>query len=187
MLNSTQCVFKPEDSRVTCRIMMENIECPAVIDTVVLGPKFERRLSVFGMSIMRMEKSIERVRYWLHPRKMDNSSYLPHSMKHPESGKEIDIVVGCGERWEDVAGLRITDCKCFERLVRMFDESSLRPHIARLETMPTIVQEVPLFGEILVLDKAVQKRWLWGYGWGGYYGWGWAGYPYYGYGWGWGK
>ena len=59
--------------------------------------------------------------------------------------------------------------------------------MARLETEPTVVQEVPLIGEVLVLDKHVQKRWLWGYGWGlGAWGWGGWGFPMGGLGW-WGK
>ena len=46
---------------------------------------------------------------------------------------------------------------------------------SELEVKPT----VPLVGEVLVLDKEVSKRWLWGYGWGlGYGGWGYGGLGY---------
>jgi len=189
IFNSSQCIFKPEEKVVSCRRAAETVECPAVCDTSVLGADFEKRerkFNVWGIGVIGHEERIENVRYWLYPRRLDNSSYLNHTYV-ADNGRVVDLVIGCGERFVDVAGLRITDCKCYERLVRVFDESSRRPHMSRLESEPTVVEEIPLIGEVLVLDKHVQKRWLWGYGWGGYYGWGWAGYPYYGYGWGWGK
>jgi len=192
-MNSTQCIFRPEDKTVSCRGPVETIECPAICDTSILGEKHSNKYSVFGVGMQsegaRVEGRVETIRYWLYPRKLDNSSYLNHSVV-ADNGRVVDIVVGCGERFVDVAGLRISDCRCYERLVRMFDEAARLPHMARLETEPTIVQEIPLIGEVLVLDKHVQKRWLWGYGWGGLGGWGWGGlglgWPYYG-GWGWGK
>jgi len=189
-MNSTQCIFKPEEKSVSCRGSVETVECSAVCDTSILGEKHNSKYSVFGIGMMserdRVEGKIESVRYWLYPRKLDNSSYLNHSVV-ADNGRVVDVVVGCGERFVDVAGLRITDCRCYERLVRLFDDASRQPHMARLETEPTVVQEVPLIGEVLVLDKHVQKRWLWGYGWGlGAWGWGGWGFPYGGLGW-WGK
>jgi len=188
-MNSTQCIFKPEDKIVSCRGSVETVECPAVCDTSILGEKQNSKYSVYGIGMLsegRIEGKAESVRYWLFPRKLDNSSYLNHSVV-ADNGKVVELVVGCGERFVDVAGLRVTDCRCYERLVRMFDEAARQPHMARLETEPTVVQEIPLIGEVLVLDKHVQKRWLWGYGWGGLGGWGWGAYGWpYGL-WGWGK
>lgn len=190
MFNSSQCIFRPEEKMFSCRSSVETVECPAICDTTILGEKRDSKFSVWGIGIIGREQRIENVRYWLYPRKLDNSSYLNHTMV-ADNGRVVDLVVGCGERFVDVAGLRITDCKCFERLVRMFDVSSRTPHMARLESEPTVVQEIPLIGEVLVLDKHVQKRWLWGFGWGGMgLGWGWGGlgwgFPL-GLGWGWGK
>jgi hypothetical protein len=187
-LNSTQCIFKPEEKVVSCRGAVETVECSAVCDTSILGEKHSSKYSVFGIGMMterdRIEGKIESVRYWLYPRKLDNSTYLNHSVV-ADNGRVVDVVVGCGDRFVDVAGLRITDCRCYERLVRLLDDASRQPHMARLETEPTVVQEVPLIGEVLVLDKHVQKRWLWGYGWGlGGWGWGGWGWPYGGLWWG---
>jgi hypothetical protein len=180
--NSSQCIFNTEDKMLSCKGPVEAVQCAAVCDTAILGDKEHRKFNIYGIGMVaeRVEGKIESVRYWLMPRKMDNSSYLNHSVI-AENGKVVDIVVGCGEKFVDVAGLRVTDCRCYERLVRMFDEAAKQPHMVRLETEPTVVQEVPLLGEILVLDKHVQKRWLWGYGWGGL-GWGWGGWPYGGWG-----
>jgi hypothetical protein len=185
--NSSQCIYNVEDKVLSCKGAVEAIECPAVCDTAILGEKARSRFNIYGIGMVaeRVEGKMESVRYWLHPRKLDNSSYLNHTVV-ADNGKQVDLVVGCGERFVDVAGLRISDCKCYERLVRQFDEAARQPRMVRVETEPTVVQEIPLIGEILVLDKHVQKRWLWGYGWGGLGGWGWGGWPLYG-GWGWGK
>merc|ERR1712127_239858 len=81
---------------------------------------------------------------------------------------KLPIVFGCGKKFASAIGLRVEDCKCFEML-----------------------------SEMLIMDKDLEKRFLWG-GWGlGYHGfglgygglgwgglgWGWGGLG----GWGWGK
>jgi hypothetical protein len=189
--NSSQCIFNSEEKSFTCKTAAESIECGAVCDTTVLGERHQNKFNVYGIGMMS-EKVDGTPRFWMYPRRLDNSSYLNHTVVG-EGGKVFDIVLGCGgdKAFEksEVVGLRITDCKCYERLTKMFDESAKQPHMVRQETEPTVVQEIPLIGEVLVLDKHVQKRWLWGYGWGGlgWGGWGWGGWGYPYYGWGWGK
>jgi hypothetical protein len=178
--NSSQCIYKPEERILSCRGPSDPIECNTVLDTTLIGDKPTTRFNIFGISLAtendRSDAKIEQVRYWLHPRRLDNSSYLNHSCV-ADNGKVVDIVLGCGDKFVDVAGLRVADCKCFARFVKLFDVSTRQPHMVRLETEPTVVQEIPLIGEVLVLDKHVSKRWLWGYGWGGLgLGWGWGGF-----------
>lgn len=187
--NHSQCVFKPEDKLVSCRVSpVETVECSAVCDTSALGSgEHKNRYNVYGIGL-RADcgdkcDQIESKRYWLYPRKLDNTTYLNHSVV-AENGKRFDTVVGCGEnKFIDVVGLRVNDCRCYERLVRVFEETSKLPQMVRLESGPAVLEEVGLVGEILVLDKSVQKRWLYGYGFGlnGLYGWG--GLGLYGYPW----
>ena len=123
-------------------------------------------------------------RYWLYPRKLDNSTYFNHTIK---VGNVLsDLVLYYGDKFVEY-GLRVTDLSCYDRLVGLFRESTMI-HEVPLEESKI---EVPLFGEILVMDKNVQKKWLYGYGWGlGSLGWGWGGlgyglgYPYSSYYWG---
>ena len=96
-MNSTQCIFKPEEKSVSCRGSVETVECSAVCDTSILGEKHNSKYSVFGIGMMserdRVEGKIESVRYWLYPRKLDNSSYLNHSVV-ADNGRVVDVVVG---------------------------------------------------------------------------------------------
>jgi len=179
--NSSRCIYRPEEKILSCRGSVETIECNAECDTKALGSKFENKYSIYGIGLVgEKSESIESTKYFMYPRKLDNSSYVNHTVIG-ENGKVFNSVIGCGDKFIDVVGMRIPDCKCFERLVKIFESGSRVPQMVRLETEPTVVQEIPLIGEILVLDKNVQKRWLWGYGWGS---WGWSPYASYGYWWG---
>jgi len=179
--NHSQCIVKPEERIFSCKSAGQAIECPASVELSQLGDRW----SIFGLSMIQGsdESRFESMRYWLYPRKMNASSYMNRSVEL-EGGRSVDLQLWAGES-RDSVGIRITDVKCYERLVRLFADAGRAPHMVRLEAGSNIVQEIPLFGEVLVMDKNVQKRWLWGYGWGLGYGWGWGGWgwPYYGYGW----
>lgn len=56
------------------------------------------------------------------------------------------------------------------KIVKLFSESVTTHSV---DIKPDV--QVQLFGEILIRDAVIQKRWLYGYGWG-YNGWGWGGY-----------
>jgi hypothetical protein len=178
--NHSQCIFRPEDRIFSCRgADAISVECGAV------GEFGDRKFSVFGMGMIpdAEGRSVESMRYWLYPRSLNGTTYANRTVAI-EGGRLVDLILWAGERaaaGAETLGIRITDLKCYERLVRMFAEASRQPHMVRLEAGPQAVQEVPLFGEVLIMDKNVQKRWLWGYGWGlGGLGWGWGGL-----GWGW--
>jgi len=184
--NHSSCIFKPEENILLCKNSVDTIECPAVCETTLLGPSFNKshRYNVFGIGLFpeKIETGVS-ARWPLYPRKLDNSSYIKNKIVG-ENSKVFELVLACSEKVSDFVGVRITDCKCWERMVKIFEVASKVPHMARLETEPTVVEEIPLIGEILVLDKAVQKRWLWGYGWGGLRGFGWGGLGYGGLGYG---
>jgi len=184
--NHSQCIYRPEEKILSCKGGIETVECSAFAEISVLG---SRKFNLWGIGLIPelVDGKIESRRFWLYPRKIDNSSYLNHSVV-TESGKIVDLVIYYSEKSSDLSGLRITDLKCWERIVRIFDISAKIPHMVRLETEPTVITEIPVLGEVLVYDKTVQKRWLWGYGWSPY-SWGWSGLysPYYYGGWGLGK
>lgn len=178
--NHSSCIFKPEENVLSCRSPFETIECPAVCETTLLGPSYNKsnRYNVFGIGICPEKiDNLVSARFPIYPRKLDNSSYIKNKVVG-ENNKVFDLVMTCSEKVSDFVGVRITDCKCWEKMVKIFESAIKVPHMARLETEPTVVEEIPLIGEILVLDKTVQKRWLWGYGWGGLRGFGWGGLGY---------
>jgi len=183
--NHSQCIFRPEERQIACRgADGVSIECGAV------GEFGDRRFSVFGMSMIpdvAEGRAVESMRYWLYPRSLNGTTYANRTVAL-ENGRVADLMLWYGERAATEGqqlGVRVTDVQCYERLVRLFADASRQPHMVRLEAGPQAVQEIPLFGEVLVMDKNVQKRWLWGYGWGlGSWGWGAWGWPYGGYWWG---
>jgi len=187
-MNHTQCIWKPEEKILSCKGGVETVECDAVGELSAMG---DRKFNLFGIGVMPERSDISKVdsvRYWLYPRKLDNSSYMNHSIV-VDNGKVVDLCIYFSEKTIDVTGIRVTDMKCWNKVVRMFVSASRVPHMVKLETEPTIVQEVPVIGEVMIYDKVMQKRWLYGYGWSPY-SWGWSGLYspyYYGLGLGWGK
>lgn len=181
--NHSQCIYRPDDKVLSCKGLVETVECSTIAEMSVLG---EKKFNLFGIGMIPdfTENKLESMKYWLYPRKVDNSTYLNRTVSI-ENGKSVDLVLYYNEKSTEQVGFRVTDLKCYEKLVRLFADASRVPRMFRLESESNIVQEVPLFGEILVLDKAIQKRWLWGYTWSPY-SWGWSGVysPYYYYGWG---
>jgi len=162
--NVTQCVYKPDLKIIGCRGLTGDLECPAILDI-----KGESIYKVFGLGFVPELTNVKSdlVRYWLFPRSLDNITYVNHTIT--VDGGVRDLFLYYGDRFVEY-GLRVTDIRCFERLVAL-----IRTSVGTVGTS--------LFGEVLVFDKEVSKRWLWGYGWGlGYGGWGYGGlgygYPY---------
>jgi hypothetical protein len=160
--NVTQCVYKPDLKIIGCRGLTGDLECPAIVDI-----RGELIYKVFGLGFVPELNNVksEQVRYWLYPRSLDNVTYVNHTIT--VDGVVRDIVLYYGDKFVEY-GIRVTDIRCFERLVALIKTS-------------TIGEGSSLFGEVLIYDKEVSKRWLWGYGWGlGLGGWGYGGlgYPY---------
>jgi len=186
-MNSTQCIYRPEDKLVSCKSAEEVIECPAQCDISVFGEKFEKpSFNIWGIGRCNREEEIkDSVWYSLYPRSMDNSTYLP-SFKIWED-KKINFVLGCSkDSFKEVAGLRVTDCECYKRISMMLESAFRAPHIAELATNVSVIEEIELAGEIMVMDEQVRKRWLFGWGWGLGLGFGWGfgglgwGFPFWG-------
>lgn len=167
--NVTKCIYTPSTQMISCRGLSEEIECP-----VVFHATEEIVSRVFGLGIVPELVDVvpEKVRYWLYPRQLDNITYVDHSVV--VGGVTRPIVLYYGDEFIEY-GLRVTDLKCYQRIVGLIRGSSTeREVILDVPTKPV----VRIFGEVLVMDKVVSKRWGWGYGWGlgGLYGgWGWRG------------
>ena len=178
--NVTECIYRPVDKILSCRGLTGEVECPAVCESKGVQ---QHLYKIFGLGYVPELDDVkaELVRYWLYPRSLDNMTYYNHSII-TESGVR-DIFLYYGDKFVEY-GLRVTDLKCYERIVGLIKVSSVE-HVVTLDSELEIKPTVPLVGEILVFDKEVSKRWLYGYGWGlGLNRWGYGGLGYGGLGYG---
>ena len=139
-----------------CVLMFRNvsgiIECP----TEARFGGLARDLTVFGISRIVVSEKVapEQVRYWFYPRRLDNTTYINHTVVVDDVAR--DLVLYFGEKQTDF-GIRVTDAKCYQRLVRVFQEATVN------EVVPVEGGErVTLFGEVLMVDREISKRWLFG-------------------------
>lgn len=184
-LNATQCIYKSEEKKLSCQSDSETfVECPTIGEWSMLD---SHKFQIFGLSTPRCMMSAgecppQSTVFRLHPRKPDNETYSSHTIVSNKTGKAVDMMLwgssGSGSGEPAMAGLRVSDVKCFERLVKLNAETCRTPRTFRIVQNATASEEVTLCGEILVADKALQKRW---FGWGGLGMWGW-GWPYWGFG-----
>ena len=172
--NITQCMYKLVEKEIDCRGVGGEVECPAVFEWPASGvPAFR----VFGLGIIPefVDAKIELVSYWLYPRSLNNITYVNHTFS--VEGAVRDIFLYYGEKFVEY-GFRVTDAKCFGRLIGLIRGSSVEHKVPVLGDSG-VKTEVPMIGEVLVYDKEVSKRWLYGYGFGlGLGGWGYGGLGY---------
>jgi hypothetical protein len=167
--NSTQCIYRPEIRLLACRGVDRTfvVECPAVLELSAINST--RRFEVFG--IARVEgKDVEArlVRYNLYPRRIENNTYEDRRIRI-DGERVVDLTLFTAEESGVESGVRVSDVKCYERLVELFRRSTHRQEIRIGE------EQVNLFGEILVSDKPATKRWVgWLNPWGFGLGWGWG-------------
>ncbi|RNA32097.1 hypothetical protein BpHYR1_050503 [Brachionus plicatilis] len=162
--NGTQCIFKSKNKMLICRGSIGVVECSATISLPV-------GFDVFGLSSQSIEHgSIESKKYDLYPRILNETVYQDKILK----GKNISL----SHIESNDVGLRVPDDKCWARLVELFNATSGSQN-AQIEQSEN---RVSLFGEILIIGRQVNKRWLglwrwslalrfglgfgWGFGWG---------------------
>jgi len=173
--NHSQCVYRSEIRMLGCRGLTGVVEC-GVLGTLPQG--FE----VFGLGRETVEGvlPVESTRYWLYPRELNETTYLNHVVEVQNVTHNVSLFHL--ESFNETFGLRVPDVKCWTRLVDLFN-ASVGTQVVRVEEMST---EVPLFGEVLVLDRQTKKRFL-GFGLGlGGLGLGLGGFGFGGLGFGWG-
>jgi hypothetical protein len=184
--NTSQCVYRPELKILACRGTNVFVECPAVCESTRLG---SLKFKVFGIGrneIISETTPNEDTTFDLYPRNIENTTYLNSTVFVDE--KPVHIVLYYNEKTTH-AGLRVTDVKCYGRLI----QNVFLNHIEyQYVTVESVTEKVGLIGEILIAEKPANRRWLgYGYPWyggfGGYGGYGWGagwGLPYYGLMWG---
>jgi hypothetical protein len=170
--NASQCIYRPEVRKVSCRGPTGSIvDCPVKVDfTHPDSFKFD----VFGLRrdpVKSFVTPVEDRLYELYPRSLDNTTYLDFKIVDGET--PVELYFYWGEKSTE-SGLRVTDRKCFVQLVEgVINKSSLR----QVVTVAGNKGEIELFGEILVAEKPATKRWLG-------FGWPWFGGLGFGFGWG---
>jgi len=184
-MNATQCIYKPLEDLITCKSSSETIECATTLVIDSLNVTNDHVYGISAVPCTDAKCTLETAKFWLFPRKIDNATTYRN---HTVANGTIDLQLWSGEAASNVRGIKVTDVTCYTKLAKSINEGCKTPRMVRVaNNLTNTVEEAGLCGEILVLDKTVQKRWLYGYGWGlgglGSY-WGWGGYPYMGTWWG---
>jgi len=173
VLNTTRCLYSTESKLLSCTGLGGEVECDAFLELSVLG---SRTFNFYGIGQLPIDydfTKLESVRYFIYPRELDNTTYLGHSWT--TTGQEVDLVLYYGETGLQ-SGVRISGLTCWTRLVTLL-RGTLTTESVRVTGLET---QVPLIGEVLVSDRNLQKKWLYGLGYGlgygygspfGYYGW----------------
>ena len=130
-----------EEAEVTCPV---SFEWPSAEFPKVFGLGFVPEL---------VDAKVESIRYWLYPRQLDNITYTNHTLTVKDRISDLFVYYG-DKSLENSYGFRITELKCYERLVRFFTGSEER--MIRLENGVDV--SVPMISEVLVYDKEVVKR-----------------------------
>ena len=181
-MNASQCIYKPDESLLTCKGPTETVECPT---TFVTGTwNNTHRSFIMGIApVPCTSENCTTPSYWMYRRRADNSTTYRN---HTVANGTIELQLWSGEAASNVRGLNVTDVTCYTKIVKTITEGCKTPRMVRVTSNWTnTVEEVGLCGEILIFDKTIQKRWLYGYGWGLGAGlWGWGAYPGMGYLWG---
>jgi len=174
--NASQCIYRPEVRTLACRGINGLVECPAALDFPA-GISFE----VFGLRNNALKSFVTPVEsrvYELYPRKLDNTTYGNFTVM--SGGKPVELYLFFGEKTvTGTWGVRVSELKCYNRLVDVVLSASKARHVVRVEDVTAT--DIELFGEILIADKPSNKRWLgfglpwlgfgmglwgWGLGWG---------------------
>jgi len=150
---------------IECKSKGENIECAAIFEWPVSGLPM---IKGFGLGIIHelIGAKTDAVKYWMYPRSLDNMTYVNHIIM--ADGAFRDVFLYYGEKFVEY-GFRVTDLKCFARLVGLISGSP--EHMLPIESDIIVESVVPMIGEVLVFDEEVSKRWLFGgfpY-WGGFW------------------
>ncbi|RNA32096.1 hypothetical protein BpHYR1_050502 [Brachionus plicatilis] len=144
--NSSQCMYRPENKMLGCRGSGEVIECEAV-STLPVG--FE----VFGLGRETLEQvPVESQKFLLYPRASNETVYQNHVVEVENVTRNVSL---CHMESMEI-GLRVPDVKCWARLVELFN-ASVGTQVVQVEQLE---DDVALFGEVLVVDKKAQKRFL---------------------------
>jgi len=176
--NFSQCIYKEDVKIFSCRGVQGIVECPVVYDVTGLGAA-SKKMDVFGLGFNTLDTiKPEFTKFWMYPRSMDNTTYENHTVMGTD--KQIDLVLYYAEKFIDY-GFRVTDLKCYTSLVSMFRFSN-DTHMVPVESDLLVRPMIPLFSEVMIIDKEMHKRFIGGRGFGGGFGRGFGGFGRFGFG-----
>jgi len=151
--NASQCIFSPESKTIACRGSNGLVECGAALEILAANVSAE----VFGLRrhpIKSFVSAIDERVFELYPRKLDNTTYLNYTLIVDD--KPVELYLYFGET-QTRAGLRVTEKKCFKRLVNVVLSQATAEHEVKVDGTEL---SVDLFGEVLNAEKPASKRWL---------------------------
>lgn len=151
--NSSRCIYSVKDEKLSCQDGQEMVECEAAFDVTRLN--LSSSFKIFA--IEKIEKAAEKVRFNLYPRQLDNASFV--DSEFVVDGTPVHISLYTAEK-QELPGIRVEKSACFDKLVKLFVEP-VEKHVVKIGE-----KEVSLACEVLIMDKDVKKRWLWGLGFG---------------------
>ena len=162
--NLTECIYQLENATIACKDVNLNVfECPVVFEWPIL-PSISL-YKIFGLAIaldIDVTKK-ESIKFWLYPWQSNNSKYMDHTIMTNNGIK--DLFIYYGDKFIDY-GFRISEIKCYERLVDLIRGSPLQ-NTNLLESDLNVKlrqKEVPMIGQVLIFDKVTlnKQRWLFG-------------------------
>lgn len=108
----------------------------------------------------------ESFKFFLYPKNFENQTYLNYAAE--SDGKSYEFFLYHSNS-TDSHGFRVSNYECYQKLVDLI-QASTNFYDAKIFGKET---PVTLLGEIMYMDKSVEKRWFWPY-----YGLGWWGFGY---------
>ena len=145
--STTTCSFNNATQKLHCKSSSGEVECPTVFEV-----KEDFQSKVFGLERIVPElnnQHAESVKYWLYPRLSDNMTFVNHTTI--VDGVSKDLLLYYSAKFVDF-GLRVTQKKCYQRLVTLI-KNSPSDHQVNLQTDLPVKSIVSLIGEISISDK----------------------------------
>ena len=169
------CVYFDNAKQILCQRSEIQIQCDAFIELHNLGQNSIRFLGISQQTIDNSNPEL--VKYFVHPREENTSTYLNYSIS--VDGKPIELVLYHGEK-SDQSGLRIPNLSCWNKLLDVLKEKEHTQKVKLTDTQ----EEISLIGEIFLdnftnferglfdLNNSKNKRWGYAYyyPWSCYYG-----------------
>merc|ERR1712127_800073 len=123
-MKATKCMFKSEDEMVSCKKGEEIVECKCEISEKEMHSM--PKMNLLGIGMVDKESK----RFPLFPRFVNETIYRPATCEK----NKLPIVFGCGKKFASAIGLRVEDCKCFEKLSVMLKVAAKEPFMGEVKT-----------------------------------------------------
>jgi len=145
-----QCRYFKERSVLSCTGASGVVECDTVSNFTGLGTAHKFEMYGLGFDAAVGKVSNDLIRYNLYPRSIDNKVWFNHTIRVEQKNVQLSLF----HSWTYKSyGFRVNDLSCYERFVNLFKTANSDENVQIGGVTPVV--SVPLFGEILVVNKAV--------------------------------